>query len=334
MFLLRYLIWLLTRAIVSLRYRMKVKGIEHERGLKGPVLVLPNHPAYMDPTLVLVALWPSLQPRPLQYEGYFRNPLLYPLMKILGALPVPDLERASVQARERTEQTLAAVIEGLKQGQCFVLWPAGHIQYDGSDHLGGARAAADILQAVPNAELVLVRTRGLWGSMFSYAPTGKKPRLIRNLWRGLALLFCNLLVFTPRRPVSMIVERVDRPRLPGPEREVLNPWLEKWYNQEGPETPTFIPYHFLLGRRTYEFPARPGSAEVDLSRIKPETRTAVAGILANKLGRPVPADQQKPTTALDQRGLDSLDRMEVTLAVEQRFGFRGDEVPATVGQLW
>jgi long-chain-fatty-acid--[acyl-carrier-protein] ligase len=313
---------------------VKIQGIEQVRGLKGPVLILPNHPAYIDPALVLVALWPPLQPRPLQYEGYFRNPLLYPLMKILRALPVPDLERASVQARERTEQTLATVIEGLKRGQCFILWPAGHIQHDGIEHLGGTRAAADILQAVPGAELVLVRTRGLWGSMFSDARTGKKPRLIRNLWRGLALILSNLLVFMPRRPVSMIVEHVSRDRLPEPRREVLNPWLEKWYNQDGPEAATFIPYHFLLGRRTYEFPARQGRSEVNLSSIKPETRSAIAGVLAHKLGRPLTAPEQKPSTALDQLGLDSLDRMEVTLAVEQQFGFRGNEVPANIGQLW
>ena len=77
MFLLRYPVWLLTRASVSLRYRVKIQGIEQVRGIKGPVLILPNHPAYMDPVLALVALWPSLRPRPLQYEGYFRNPLLY-----------------------------------------------------------------------------------------------------------------------------------------------------------------------------------------------------------------------------------------------------------------
>jgi long-chain-fatty-acid--[acyl-carrier-protein] ligase len=46
------------------------------------------------------------------------------------------------------------------------------------------------------------------------------------------------------------------------------------------------------------------------------------------------ADEQKPETTLDQLGLDSIDRMELTLAVEQRFGFSGDLLPATVGQLW
>ena len=35
-----------------------------------------------------------------------------------------------------------------------------------------------------------------------------------------------------------------------------------------------------------------------------------------------------------QLGLDSLDAMELTLAVEQRFGFSGDKVPTTLGELW
>ena len=33
-------------------------------------------------------------------------------------------------------------------------------------------------------------------------------------------------------------------------------------------------------------------------------------------------------------GLDSLDAMEVSLQVERRFGFTGDTVPTTVGELW
>ena len=40
---------------------------------------------------------------------------------------------------------------------------------DGAERLGGARATADILRAVPGVNVVLVRTRGVWGSRFSYA---------------------------------------------------------------------------------------------------------------------------------------------------------------------
>src|SRR5262249_34721422 len=41
-----------------------------------------------------------------------------------------------------------------------------------------------------------------------------------------------------------------------------------------------------------------------------------------------------PHTTLDQMGMDSLERMEVALNVEKRFGFSSDEVPGTVGELW
>src|SRR5262249_56175197 len=94
-----------------------VPGRDRVRGLKGPTLVLPNHPGLIDPVLVLTALWRPLRPRPMMYEGNFQNPVLYPLMKILDAVRVPDLEQASVQARARAEEAVATVVERLKNGE-------------------------------------------------------------------------------------------------------------------------------------------------------------------------------------------------------------------------
>src|SRR5262245_21118297 len=97
---LRYLCWALARAGLALRYSLHVHGREQVLGLHGPVLILPNHPAYIDPAIVLAALWPTLKPRPMVFEMMFRNPLLRPFAKLLNALRVPDLDtRASAQAR-------------------------------------------------------------------------------------------------------------------------------------------------------------------------------------------------------------------------------------------
>jgi long-chain-fatty-acid--[acyl-carrier-protein] ligase len=332
--LLRFLLWLLVRLILPLRYRIRVEGLEELRGLTGPTLVLPNHPAFVDPLLVLSVLWPRLRPRPMVYEEIFRNPLLYPLMKLIDAVRIPDLERASVQARAQAETAVTAVIAGLKAGANHILWPSGHVQRTSVERLGAARSVADILQAVPEATVVLVRTRGLWGSRFSYAYTGERPALVGNLLLGAAMLLSNLLVLMPRRHVHLTLRRVSRAELPEARREALNPWLEAWYNADGPETPTFVPYHFLFGARNHEFPARPTLADADLSRVKAATKAAVAEILAEQLRRPLTDAEQDPETNLEQLGLDSLDRMELTLKVEQRFGFSGDQSSATVGQLW
>jgi 1-acyl-sn-glycerol-3-phosphate acyltransferase len=42
---LRTALWAVVRLILSLRYRVRVQGLEQLRGLKGPVLVLPNQGA-------------------------------------------------------------------------------------------------------------------------------------------------------------------------------------------------------------------------------------------------------------------------------------------------
>src|SRR6185437_11391440 len=332
---LRYFLWAITRLFVSLRYRIRVEGLNQIRGLKGPVLVLPNHPGLVDPLLVLGAVWPSLRPRPMVYEGNFTNPFMYLLMKLLNAVRVPALDQASAKARSRAQQAVEIVIDGLRNGDNYILWPSGRIQHAGIERLGGARALADILQAVPQTTVVLVRTRGLWGSMFGYAQTGEHPNLIGRYAAGLGWLLSNLLVFMPRRSVSVTIERIERSRLPELRRETLNPWFEAWYNVgDAPEMPTYVPYHFAFGRRTFEFPKLAGLAEIEIGQVKPEVREAVAHIVADKLGRPLTEEEEKPETTFDQLGLDSLDRMELNLRVEQQYGFTSEQVPATLGQLW
>ena len=332
---LRYFFYGLFYVFLRLRYRWQVHGKEKLRDLKGPVLVLPNHPAYVDPMLVFAVLWPSLRMRPMVYEGNFRNPLFRLMAWLLNAHSVPDLDKASTQARAKAEGAVSAVIEGLNGGENHILWPAGHVyRAEGITRIGSARATADVLEGAPEASVLLVRTRGLWGSSFSFAQTGKKPNMFRRMFAGAGWLLANLLFFMPRRTVDITLEPVPRSELPPPRREELNPWLERWYNEGGPEPPTYVPYHFLFGRRTFPFPDLSRESGSDAGRIQPETREAVAHILADKLGRPLTAEEQRPETPLDQFGLDSLDRMEVSLQVERQFGFTADQTPLTVGQLW
>ena len=61
---------------------------------------------------------------------------------------------------------------------------------------------------------------------------------------------------------------------------------------------------------------------------------AVNHLLAEFLKRPLTDAEQKPETTLDFLGLDSLDRMDVTLEVEQRFGFSTEQSPSTLSDLW
>ncbi len=335
--LLRWIVWFSGTIVFWMRYRVAVVGQKEALAKPGPYLILPNHPAYSDPPNLCLQLWPAFQFRPLALETNFQNPLLQPIGWLSGAIKIPDLDKASGEARGRMEVAIASIAGILRSGQNVLIWPSGRLMRDGSERLGGARAVADLLAAVPEATVVLVRTRGLWGSMFSWAARGARPALVPTLFRAVGMLLSNLLLFAPRRKLTMTLEAYSAAERPPADKLQLNPWLETWFNADTggqPERPTWVPYHFLFGPREYDFPPPPASAAHDLSKVKPATKQAVAEILAEQLKRPLTASENAAATTYGQLGIDSLDGMELALRVEQRFGFSGDDVPSSVGELW
>jgi long-chain-fatty-acid--[acyl-carrier-protein] ligase len=330
---LRWAGWAFLRLVFSLRYRVRVVGKPDVFKKPGPYLILPNHPGLVDPPLLITHLWPAFKMRPLLLETNFQNPITAPFGWLLRAIKMPDTSKPSAEVKARAGDAVAGVIAALQAGENVILWPGGKLSRDGSERIGGARTAADVLAAVPGVTVVMARTRGVYGSMFSFADT--EPFVLSGLLRGAKLLLANLLVFAPRRRVTVTLEAFtpdERPPLPT--RAAVNTWLERWYNADTPrEEPTFVPRHFLFGPRTHTFPPPPAAREFDLSKVTAETKAAVAGIFEEKLGRPLPADAAADTT-FAQLGVDSLEAMEVGLGVEQRFGFTGDGTPKAVGELW
>lgn len=335
LWLVRWLVWAFFRGLLALRYRVWVVGKAEALKHPGPYLILPNHPAYCDPPNLIVRLFPVFKARPMALETNFQNPILGFIAWLINPIRVPDTDKNSADARDRAQAAVGSVIDALKAGENVILWPSGRLMRDGSEKLGGARTVADVLAAVPNVTVVTVRTRGLWGSMFSWA-RGTRPSLNRGLIRGIGILLSNLLVFAPRRKVTVTLEAFPASKRPEPVREKINPWLESWYNADARrETPTYVPYHFLFGPRSVEYPPPPvAAASFDISKVKADTRAAVNHMVETKLKRPLGADEGAAETTFMELGLDSLDTMDVALQVEQQYGFSSDTVPTTLGQLW
>ncbi|VTU00532.1 bifunctional protein aas : Acylglycerophosphoethanolamine acyltransferase OS=Blastopirellula marina DSM 3645 GN=DSM3645_02118 PE=4 SV=1: Acyltransferase: PP-binding: AMP-binding [Gemmataceae bacterium] len=329
----RWVMWATFRVLLAQRYWLTLKGKDEVLKRPGPYLIMPNHPALVEALLLYVRLWSTFRMRPLLLETNFNNPVMGPFGFIMRAIRMPEIARASAREKERAGAAVAEVVAALNRGENVILWPSGKLSRDGSERLGGARTAADVLAAVPGVTVVLVRTRGLWGSRFSFAD--REPFVLHGLFTGLALWASNLFLFAPRRRVTTTLEAFTPDQRPEPTREAVNKWLEAWYNADVPrEAPTFVPHHFLFGPRTHEFPPPPAPKEFDLSKVKPETKEAVAHLVAEKIKRPLADSENRAETTLGQLGMDSLDAMDVTLSVEQRFGFSSDAVPKSLGELW
>ena len=336
--LVNRIFWGLVWLVLRLRYRVSSDGFPQLRNLPGPVLVLPNHPAYIDPPIVLAHVGLRQPLRPLVFAGMYRVPFLWPLMKLVRAFEVPDLSGQSRAAAARTKSLIDAVVDRVRAGDSFLIYPSGRLQRGNREVIGSARLVYELVVQCPELSVVLIRTRGVWGSLFSCARDGKLPDLVRATIQALGWLVVGLCFFLPRRRVHLHAEVMPRGLLPLESREAFNAFLERWYNENpatgnGGEEPTFVRFSAWCGPTAGNF--RPATAAaVDPAAIDPRTIPLVNDLVASFIKRDLDAEEATATTRLEDLGLDSLDRMELALRIEQQFGFRSETVADTLGELW
>ncbi len=225
------------RWIFRRRYAIAVEGLDEilARQSKG-LLVLPNHPAMIDP-LIVSAEFHRAPLRPLVDELFFRAGHLAPhVLKSLDAVVVPDL-RAH---RSKTGATMArglagVVLDALKDGGNVLFYPSGHIYTENREDVGTRQLAYNVCKELPEGVRVLgVRTTGLWGSIWSRAGRAKSPAFVPTLVKSVLLWFF-VSPFKRRRAVTMHVEDLtDRVRAwaATDTRLAFNAKLTAWYNAD------------------------------------------------------------------------------------------------------
>ncbi len=332
--LLNRLFWTISGILLRLRYRVTVEGAEGLSALEGPTLVLPNHPAYIDPPLVLSHLRLGKALRPLVFSGIYRLLPLRPLMAMVDAFEVPDLSAQSRDAQAKTLEMIDAVVARIGRGDSFLIYPSGRLQRGNAEVVGSARAVHELLSRCPDLNVVLVRTRGLWGSSFGCAATGAPPSLVPTMLRNLGWALAALVVFLPRRKVTVHVEVLPKRTLPKASREQTNAFLEGWYNVDGSQQPAFVRYSHFFGPTAGHYAAGVSLPSIDPATIDPKTIRLVNDLVQGHLGRELDPHELAFDTTLEALGMDSLDRMDATLKVEQQFGFHNASVLNTLGELW
>lgn len=323
------------RRLLGLRYGIQVRGLQKiPTETKSSIgrLFLPNHPALIDPLIVLSVLTSRFRVRPLVAADQLGNPVVRFAVWALDGIVVPDLQSEGLQAHARATAAIDAVIESLRHGDNVLLYPAGRIYRSRHENLAGKSGVRRILDALPGTPITLIRTTGLWGSRFSRA-TGTAPSFVHIAWRALVCLTANALLFGPRRPV--LVECVDGAEVPrNADARALQKWLEDFYNAKS-QPNTFVPDFWWQGRRLH---GRPEPAETDAqsnedtSDIPEQIRTEVYGKIQELTGIREILPQQRLAADL---GIDSLTIVALLAWMEERFDTTTDSAnpPATVAAL-
>lgn len=329
----------MVRGLLSLRYRIRVSGLENIQQDDRPILFLPNHPALIDPLILYSLTGKKFRPRPLVDAAQARNPVVGLFMRCVHAVIMPDIRRDGRQARSGVEAAMGCVETALRQGENVLLYPSGRLTLTGVEELGSNSGVHLLREAVPNVRLVGIRSQGLWGSTFSRAH-GSMPVFGPTLLRGAGWLLANLLFFMPRRDVVLTVTELDEASLAALQknpsqqtpsqssaqsssRNSLNRALEAFYNANMAASceALDVPRHFLLG--TFPRPLHATSASsvgpntAQAPCVPPEVREQVYAFLRQQSGMENVYDTQSLSGDL---GVDSLSLVGVSLWIEETFG--------------
>ncbi len=308
----------LVRLLLRLRYRIRVRHLERvrERGTRG-ILFLPTHPALIDPILLTTELMRDFQARPFADQDAIDLPGIRWFAARIRTFVVPSVARYGKDAFTGIEGALQESIQALRDGDNVILYPAGGTLRSRFEVVGGTSAVETILKALPDVRVVLVKTRGLWGSSFSLV-YGREPDLKRILLRGLGQILASFVFFTPRRDVTLTFEEpAELPR--SADRATLNAWLEAWYNDDTPPA-RYVPYTIWETGGPRDLPDPDwGGGRGSVEGVPAATRRIVETHLREVAGVTTLQDSQ---TLAQDLGMDSLSRAELLAWVEAEFGFQ------------
>ena len=322
--MINFILVFLMRTALWLRYRIKVSGLEEvaQAGRYG-ILFLPNHPALIDPVILVTRLYGRFRVRVLADETQIDRPVIRFLARRINVLPIPDLGRSGTQSAEQVRAAMDRCVAALSQGDNLVLYPAGHINRRHSEQIGANSAVERILRDLPDVRIVLVRTRGLWGSSTSWA-SGRVPLIKALLLRAFKLVFLNGIFFTPRRPVEIdLSEADDLPRQA--DRRDLNAYLQSYLN--GADRPnTYVPYTFWEGGGVRVLPEPRRSASTERQReMSPAIRSQVLAFLREATGVTALEDSMSLSADLN---MDSLAQVDLIAWLEREYGHVDIDVDA------
>ncbi len=312
------------RCILPLRYRIKFNGIEKiaSRGKTG-ILFLPNHPALIDPVIVTAHLHARFAVRPLALETQINKPAIRQIAEMLGVLPIADVGRTEEGAADRAQQSIQTCIAALKRGENVLLYPAGRLIRSREDRLGSVSGAHQIVTALPDVRVVLVRTTGLWGSSFGWAG-GKPPQLETGLMEHIPAVLASGIFFAPRRDVTLTFhEPADLPR--SADRRAFNEFLDRYYLAEAPPA-RYVPYSRWESGGPRELPEPEfKAAAAGVSQIPPATREIIIKYLRDETGMERIDPQQQLSADL---GMDSLAVTDLIFFLETEFAVSVPSVEA------
>ena len=154
-----FLLRLILYPIANIAYRIRIDGGVHIP-LRGSALLVANHVSHVDAFLIAAASRRLV--RFLMYKPYYEHPLMNPVCRAMGAIPISETDGAKeiIRSLERAKDALRA-------GEVVCIFAEGQVTRTGQ-MLRFKKGFERILKGMDGVPIVPVHLDRVWGSIFSF----------------------------------------------------------------------------------------------------------------------------------------------------------------------
>ena len=327
----------IAKLILSLRYKVKIKWQENLRH-DWPVLLLPNHVALIDPQILIVFLGKYLQLSPVASEKYYNKPLLKQVMDLVGTVPIWEMEAWADW--EKIKEVFWKIVEALKWWKNILIYPSWQIYRQGFESIKWKQSVYNICQNMPeNTKVIWLNQKWLWWSSWSKSWDNWKTWFFKLFWKGIFIIFINLIFFVPKRKVKIELEDISSQINLYKNMGLweFNKFLENFYNKNWEEKINYIKHYFFYNNVknkikpeiiTWSLEELNKTKNHDLSKIDEKTKNKIFKKIAEQKEIPLsPAlsPQGRKGVVNEKSNLitdlyfDSLDLAEIKSFVQANF---------------
>ncbi len=325
-------IMFIANCLLALRYRIRIEGLDkiQKQGKTG-ILFLPNHPALIDPVIVVAKLYSRFKIRPIGHADQVNRFFIGWVARKINTLILPSLAKEGAAGANAVKETIESAVLALKNGDNLLMYPSGALYRSKYEKIGTNSGVEQILRAIPDLQIVLIRSTGLWGSRFSWGYNGSVPLVGQVMSLAVKVLLSSGIFFLPKRQVTLDVYQPEQFPRHGSRRD-MNLYLEEYYNRKVSPA-LYVPYSLWDKEPVHELP-EPKMHRVisDTSVVPKATRELVSNYIIERTGMTSFADSSSLAGDL---GLDSLAVSDIAIWIEQEFGHPQTDIESlqTVGDL-
>ena len=159
---LRHFVFLLVRSYFALFFNISCANKHLLQDLPGGLL-LATHVSRHDGPMIAAMLYSTRRVRPAVHHKEYYNWLQFVPMLISNAIPLSSPKTWPAERRAaRRERALQVMKRVIGNGGLLLLFPAGHVRRQAEEIIAPHYSGAfEILQAIPDCPVALIRTEGL-----------------------------------------------------------------------------------------------------------------------------------------------------------------------------